>query len=110
MRRGHRRGHPAAPGTALPVRLHGDLQHHAGDQVQLRQGGHHPRHPAAALNTVLGTTVPCRTTEPLCGAWQMGFFGTAGSWYFPVAPSGEQIFATGAPPTWATGPTRAPTG
>ncbi|OPF72604.1 peptide ABC transporter substrate-binding protein [Streptomyces antioxidans] len=49
------------------------------------------------LNTVLGTTVPCERTEPLCKAWQLGFFGTAGSWYFPPDPSGEQLFATGAP-------------
>ncbi|MER7394074.1 peptide ABC transporter substrate-binding protein [Streptomyces sp. NPDC000151] len=49
------------------------------------------------LNTVLGTTVPCERTEPVCSAWQLGFFGTQGSWYFPVNPSGEQLFATGAP-------------
>ncbi|WFB07265.1 peptide ABC transporter substrate-binding protein [Streptomyces sp. LX-29] len=49
------------------------------------------------LNTVLGTTVPCRPAEPACRAWQLGFFGTAGSWYFPPDPSGEQLFATGAP-------------
>ncbi|GAA0464224.1 peptide ABC transporter substrate-binding protein [Streptomyces olivaceiscleroticus] len=49
------------------------------------------------LNTVLGTTVPCKSTEPVCSAWQVGFFGTQGSWYFPVNPSGEQLFATGAP-------------
>ncbi|MEU9123356.1 peptide ABC transporter substrate-binding protein [Streptomyces sp. NPDC048506] len=49
------------------------------------------------LNTVLGTTVPCKRTEPLCAQWQLGFFGTQGSWYFPVDPSGEQIFATNAP-------------
>ena len=49
------------------------------------------------LNTVLGTTVPCKRSEPLCSAWELGFFGTAGSWYFQPAPSGEQLFATGAP-------------
>ncbi|MGW7491207.1 peptide ABC transporter substrate-binding protein [Streptomyces sp. NPDC054786] len=49
------------------------------------------------LNTVLGTTVPCRKTEPLCAQWQLGFFGTQGSWYFPPDPSGEKLFATGAP-------------
>ncbi|WP_245689729.1 peptide ABC transporter substrate-binding protein [Streptomyces chattanoogensis] len=49
------------------------------------------------LNTVLGTTVPCKRTEPLCAQWQLGFFGTQGSWYFPPDPSGEKIFATNAP-------------
>ncbi|WP_327705926.1 peptide ABC transporter substrate-binding protein [Streptomyces decoyicus] len=49
------------------------------------------------LNTVLGTTVPCKRTEPLCAQWQLGFFGTQGSWYFPPDPSGEKIFATHAP-------------
>ncbi|MEJ8651488.1 peptide ABC transporter substrate-binding protein [Streptomyces sp. MS1.AVA.3] len=49
------------------------------------------------LNTVLGTTVPCKRTEPLCAQWQLGFFGTQGSWYFPPDPSGEKLFATHAP-------------
>ncbi|CAM5584702.1 Peptide ABC transporter substrate-binding protein OS=Streptomyces rimosus subsp. rimosus (strain ATCC / DSM 40260 / JCM 4667 / NRRL 2234) OX=1265868 GN=SRIM_035180 PE=3 SV=1 [Streptomyces rimosus subsp. rimosus] len=49
------------------------------------------------LNTVLGTTVPCKKTEPVCSAWQLGFFGTQGSWYFPTVASGESLFATGAP-------------
>ncbi|WP_310719826.1 peptide ABC transporter substrate-binding protein [Streptomyces lydicus] len=49
------------------------------------------------LNTVLGTTVPCERTEPLCAQWQLGFFGTQGSWYFPPDPSGEKIFASHAP-------------
>ncbi|MEU7189496.1 peptide ABC transporter substrate-binding protein [Streptomyces sp. NPDC045369] len=49
------------------------------------------------LNTVLGTTVPCKPAEPVCSAWQTGFFGTQGSWYFPTVASGESLFATGAP-------------
>ncbi|BDM71020.1 hypothetical protein HEK616_45070 [Streptomyces nigrescens] len=49
------------------------------------------------LNTVLGTTVPCKTGDPVCSAWQLGFFGTQGSWYFPPDPSGEKIFASNAP-------------
>ncbi|UQA91743.1 peptide ABC transporter substrate-binding protein [Streptomyces halobius] len=49
------------------------------------------------LNTVLGTTVPCKKSEPACAEWQLGFFGTQGSWYFPPDPSGEKLFATGAP-------------
>ncbi|SCE09049.1 peptide/nickel transport system substrate-binding protein, partial [Streptomyces sp. DfronAA-171] len=27
--------------------------------------------------------------------WQLSFFGTAGSWYFPAYPSGDSLFATG---------------
>ncbi|MGY1438199.1 peptide ABC transporter substrate-binding protein [Streptomyces reniochalinae] len=49
------------------------------------------------LNTVLGTTVPCKPKEPVCSQWQLGFFGTQGSWIFPAEPSGQQLFATGAP-------------
>ncbi|MFF2921316.1 peptide ABC transporter substrate-binding protein [Streptomyces celluloflavus] len=49
------------------------------------------------LNTVLGTTVPCKKDEAICGEWQLGFFGTQGSWYFPTDPSGEKLFATNAP-------------
>ncbi|MFG2138081.1 peptide ABC transporter substrate-binding protein [Streptomyces sp. NPDC048650] len=49
------------------------------------------------LNTVLGTTVPCKRAEPACAQWQLGFFGTQGSWYFPPDPSGEKIFTTDAP-------------
>ncbi|UNS99181.1 peptide ABC transporter substrate-binding protein [Streptomyces tubbatahanensis] len=49
------------------------------------------------LNTVLGTTVPCKPKEVVCSQWQLGFFGTQGSWIFPAEPSGQQLFATGAP-------------
>ncbi|MDJ1132459.1 peptide ABC transporter substrate-binding protein [Streptomyces iconiensis] len=49
------------------------------------------------LNTVLGTTVPCKPEELVCSQWEMGFFGTAGSWIFPADPSGEKIFASGGP-------------
>ncbi|MCB5912221.1 peptide ABC transporter substrate-binding protein [Streptomyces pinistramenti] len=49
------------------------------------------------LNTVLGTTVPCKKSEPVCGQWQLGFFGSQGSWYFPADPSGESVFATNGP-------------
>ncbi|MEU3188720.1 peptide ABC transporter substrate-binding protein [Streptomyces sp. NPDC006923] len=47
------------------------------------------------LNSVLGNSVPCKAGEPGC-AWDMSFFGTAGSWYYPLNPSGEQLFSTGA--------------
>ncbi|MFG3253395.1 peptide ABC transporter substrate-binding protein [Streptomyces sp. NPDC048172] len=49
------------------------------------------------LNTVLGTTIPCKPKDPVCSQWELGFFGTAGSWIFPANPSGDRLFATGAP-------------
>ncbi|MEV4311100.1 peptide ABC transporter substrate-binding protein [Actinocrispum sp. NPDC049592] len=49
----------------------------------------------APLNTVLGNTKPCKPEQPEC-SWQLSFFGTQGSWYFPAYPSGERIFGTGA--------------
>jgi peptide/nickel transport system substrate-binding protein len=47
------------------------------------------------LNSVLGNSVPCEAGESGCD-WDMSFFGTAGSWYYPLNPSGEQLFSTGA--------------
>ncbi|MEV0321432.1 peptide ABC transporter substrate-binding protein [Streptomyces sp. NPDC050658] len=47
------------------------------------------------LNSVLGNSVPCKAKDPGCD-WDMSFFGTAGSWYYPLNPSGEQLFSTGA--------------
>jgi peptide/nickel transport system substrate-binding protein len=47
------------------------------------------------LNSVLGNSVACKATDPGCD-WDMSFFGTAGSWYFPLNPSGEELFSTGA--------------
>lgn len=47
------------------------------------------------LNSVLGNSVPCTADDPGCD-WDMSFFGTAGSWYYPLNPSGEQLFSTGA--------------
>ncbi|MEV0259313.1 peptide ABC transporter substrate-binding protein [Streptomyces sp. NPDC050732] len=47
------------------------------------------------LNSVLGNSVPCEAKDPGCD-WDMSFFGTAGSWYYPLNPSGEQLFSTGA--------------
>jgi peptide/nickel transport system substrate-binding protein len=49
----------------------------------------------APLNTVLGSSKACKPEQPEC-SWQLSFFGTQGSWYFPAYPSGEQIFGTGA--------------
>ncbi|GAB3869410.1 hypothetical protein GCM10029964_001600 [Kibdelosporangium lantanae] len=49
----------------------------------------------APLNTVLGQSKVCAPDQPEC-SWQLSFFGTQGSWYFPAYPSGERIFGTGA--------------
>jgi peptide/nickel transport system substrate-binding protein len=49
----------------------------------------------APLNTVLGSSKACTADQPEC-SWQLSFFGTQGSWYFPAYPSGERIFGTGA--------------
>ncbi|WP_163506695.1 peptide ABC transporter substrate-binding protein [Fodinicola acaciae] len=47
------------------------------------------------LNTVLGKGTSCKPADASC-AWQLSYFGTQGSWYFPANPSGEQLFATNA--------------
>lgn len=48
----------------------------------------------APLNTVLGSIPSCESESPEC-TWELPFFGTAGSWYFPAYPTGEQLFSTG---------------
>lgn len=47
------------------------------------------------LNQVLGQSVPCEPDEDAC-SWQLSFFGTQGSWYFPAYPTGERLFGEGA--------------
>ena len=47
----------------------------------------------APLNTVLNDSAICKPSQASC-SWQMSFFGTQGSWYYPAYPSGEQIFAS----------------
>jgi len=49
----------------------------------------------APLDTVLNDSAICTSSQASC-SWQLSFFGTQGSWYYPAYPSGEQIFATGA--------------
>ena len=49
----------------------------------------------APLNSVLDTSKPCTPAQAEC-SWQLSFFGTQGSWYFPAYPSGDRIFSTGA--------------
>lgn len=48
----------------------------------------------APVNSVLSQTPQCKPSQPIC-AWQLSFFGTAGSWYFPAYPTGDSLFQTG---------------
>jgi peptide/nickel transport system substrate-binding protein len=48
----------------------------------------------APVNTVLAQTPACTADQPIC-SWQLSYFGTAGSWYFPSYPSGDSLFQTG---------------
>ncbi|MFF2502934.1 peptide ABC transporter substrate-binding protein [Streptomyces sp. NPDC058067] len=48
----------------------------------------------APVNSVLSQAGQCKPGESSC-SWQLSFFGTAGSWYFPAYPSGDSLFATG---------------
>lgn len=48
----------------------------------------------APVNSVLSQSGQCKASESSC-KWQLSFFGTAGSWYFPAYPSGDSLFATG---------------
>lgn len=47
------------------------------------------------LDSVLNDSAICKPSQASC-SWQLSFFGTQGSWYFPAYPSGEQIFASSA--------------
>ncbi|WP_113719052.1 peptide ABC transporter substrate-binding protein [Arthrobacter dokdonensis] len=49
---------------------------------------------AAPVNSVLAQAQACKGADPAC-KWQLSFFGTSGSWYFPAYPTGEKIFGTG---------------
>ncbi|MFI6345473.1 peptide ABC transporter substrate-binding protein [Streptomyces sp. NPDC050560] len=48
----------------------------------------------APVNSVLSQTPQCTEDQDIC-KWQLSFFGTAGSWYFPAFPSGDSLFQTG---------------
>ncbi|WP_327259341.1 MULTISPECIES: peptide ABC transporter substrate-binding protein [unclassified Streptomyces] len=48
----------------------------------------------APVNSVLSQAGQCKADQAGC-KWQLSFFGTAGSWYFPAYPSGDSLFATG---------------
>ncbi|MET3142341.1 UNVERIFIED_ORG: peptide/nickel transport system substrate-binding protein [Arthrobacter sp. UYEF2] len=47
----------------------------------------------APVNSVLSQSQACQPAEDAC-KWQLSFFGTSGSWYFPAYPTGEKIFGT----------------
>ncbi|MGW5687202.1 peptide ABC transporter substrate-binding protein [Nonomuraea sp. NPDC003754] len=44
----------------------------------------------------VAVTPICKPSEASC-TWDMSFFGSQGSWYYPAFASGERLFATGAP-------------
>ncbi|MBA5224030.1 MULTISPECIES: peptide ABC transporter substrate-binding protein [Streptomyces] len=48
----------------------------------------------APVNSVLSQSGQCKPGDSHC-KWQLSFFGTAGSWYFPAYPSGDSLFQTG---------------
>lgn len=45
----------------------------------------------APVNSVLSQTPQCTAGQAVC-TWQLSFFGTAGSWYFPAFPTGDSLF------------------
>ncbi|MEU6476601.1 peptide ABC transporter substrate-binding protein [Streptomyces sp. NPDC047017] len=45
----------------------------------------------APVNSVLSQTPACTADQPIC-SWQLSYFGTAGSWYFPPFPTGDSLF------------------
>ncbi len=45
----------------------------------------------APVNSVLSQTPQCTASQSIC-KWQLSFFGTAGSWYFPAFPTGDSLF------------------
>jgi peptide/nickel transport system substrate-binding protein len=45
----------------------------------------------APVNSVLSQTPQCTAGQSIC-TWQLSFFGTAGSWYFPAFPTGDSLF------------------
>lgn len=45
----------------------------------------------APVSSVLSQTPQCTADQAAC-KWQLSFFGTAGSWYFPAYPTGDSLF------------------
>lgn len=44
----------------------------------------------------VAVTQACKKNDPNC-SWDLSFFGSQSSWYYPVYASGERLFQTGAP-------------
>lgn len=63
-------------------------------QSSLSQSGISMNIKTAPVNTVLSQTPQCTADQPIC-SWQLSFFGTSGSWYFPAVPTGDSLFETG---------------
>lgn len=48
---------------------------------------------AKPLDSVLTEAQSCKVEGSTTCSWELVFFGTAGSWYFPAYPTGERVFA-----------------
>ncbi|MBY6061024.1 peptide ABC transporter substrate-binding protein [Microbacterium esteraromaticum] len=48
---------------------------------------------AKPLDSVLTEAQSCKAEGSTTCSWELVFFGTAGSWYFPAYPTGERVFA-----------------
>ncbi|GAA3586600.1 hypothetical protein GCM10022222_84150 [Amycolatopsis ultiminotia] len=94
-------GEGIEPGTRLSMTM---LTESGSDETdgtmqelrsELSKAGIELRINAQPLNTVLANGTACKPQDASC-SWQLSYFGTQGSWYFPANPSGEQLFATDA--------------
>ena len=63
-------------------------------QAEFKQVGIEFKIKSAPVNTVLSQTPSCSTGDAAC-SWQLSYFGSAGSWYFPAYPTGDSLFQTG---------------
>jgi peptide/nickel transport system substrate-binding protein len=50
--------------------------------------------PSTQVTTTAQDCDPAKNA-PSCTSWDLVFFGTAGSWYFPAYPTGERLFSPG---------------
>lgn len=62
-------------------------------QSSLSQAGISLSIKTAPVNSVLSQTPQCTASQAIC-SWELSFFGTAGSWYFPAVPTGDSLFET----------------
>ncbi|MFD7919394.1 peptide ABC transporter substrate-binding protein [Streptomyces sp. NPDC059740] len=62
-------------------------------QSSLEQSGIAFSIKTAPVNSVLSQASQCSGRSGC--SWQLSFFGTAGSWYFPAYPSGDSLFQSG---------------